>query len=156
MFDGHTPEFAAVGNERFASRQGALWIWRAAGLAALVLLATAMYWIVRLARADWLFLTGSPQSIQQSIRLAPGTPDYYSGWAQVEPDRAVDVLEKGVALNPINSSLWIQLVLAAEENGDFRKAEADLLEAMRLDTSFAPRMQVEQSQRQIYSEQDEF
>src|ERR1017187_4886040 len=139
MFDGLTPEFAAAGNERLASRQGLLWIWRAAGLAALVLLATAMYWIVRLARADWLFLTGSPQSIQQSIRLAPGTPDYYSGWAQVEPDRAVDVLEKGVALNPINSSLWIQLGLAAEENGDFRKAEADLLEAMRLDTSFAPR-----------------
>ena len=139
MFDRLTPEFAAAGSERFASRQGVLWIWRAAGLAALVLLATALYWTVRLARADWLFLKGNPQSIQQAIRLAPGNPDYNSGWAQTEPDLAVDVLEKAVALNPINSSLRIELGLAAEEKGDFRKAEASLREAMRLDTSFAPR-----------------
>ena len=112
MSDGIAPKLAA-GNERLASRQWVLWIWRAAGLAALVLLATALYWTVRLARADWLFLKGNPQSIQQAIRLATGNPDYYSGWAQAEPDRAVDVLEKAVALNPIDSSLWIELGLAA-------------------------------------------
>jgi tetratricopeptide (TPR) repeat protein len=139
MFDVLAHEFADAGNERFASRPRVLWIWRAAGLAALVPLATALYWTIRLSRADWLFLNGNPQSIQQAIRLAPGAPDYYSGWAQAEPDRAVDVLEKAVALNPINSSLRIELGLAAEEKGDFRKAEASLLEAMRLDTSFAPR-----------------
>jgi tetratricopeptide (TPR) repeat protein len=139
MLDGLTPGFAAVGNGRLASRQRVLWIWRAAGLAALVLLATALYWSVRLARADWLSLTGNSQLIQQAIRLSPGAPDYYTVWAQAEPDRAVDALEKGVALNPVNSSLWIELGLAAEEKGDFVKAEASLLEAMRLDTSFAPR-----------------
>jgi tetratricopeptide (TPR) repeat protein len=105
----------------------------------LALLAAALYWTIRLSRADWLFRTGNPQFIQQAIRLAPGNPDYYSGWAQREPERAVDILEKGVALNPIHSSLRIELGLAAEEKGDFRKAEASLLEAMRLDTSFAPR-----------------
>ncbi len=115
------------------------WAQRAAGLTAAAVALTALYWTARLARADWLFLEGNPQSIQQAIRLAPGDPDYYSGWAQTEPDRAVDVLEKAVALNPINSSLRIELGLAAEEKGDFRKAEASLREAMRLNTSFAPR-----------------
>ncbi len=115
------------------------WAQRAAGLTAAAVALTALYWTARLARADWLFLEGNPQSIQQAIRLAPGDPDYYSGWAQTEPDRAVDVLEKAVVLNPINSSLRIELGLAAEEKGDFRKAEASLREAMRLNTSFAPR-----------------
>ena len=139
MFDGLTRVFEAGKSQRFGSRQGVLWIWRATGLGALMLLAAALYWTVRLARADWLFLLGNPQSIQQAIRMAPGEPEYYSGWAQAEPGRAVDVLEKAVALNPANSSLWTELGLAAEEKGDFRRAETSLREAMRLDTSFAPR-----------------
>jgi len=137
MSDGPTTDFAAPGDERLASRQGVPWLWRAAGLAVLALLAAALYWTIRLSRADWLFRTGNPQFIQQAIRLAPGNPDYYSGWAQREPERAVDILEKGVALNPIHSSLRIELGLAAEEKGDFRKAEASLLEAMRLDKKVA-------------------
>ena len=44
MSDGLTSEFAASRNER-----PALWIRRAAGLAASLLLATALYWTVRLA-----------------------------------------------------------------------------------------------------------
>jgi tetratricopeptide (TPR) repeat protein len=139
MSDGLVSDFAASGKERFASRQGILWIWRSAGLVALLVLCLAFYWTVRFERADWLYLKGSRQSIQEAIRLAPGNPEYYGGWAQVEPDRAVEVLEKAVALNPLDSSLRIQLGLAAEERGDFRKAEASLIEATRLNTGFAPR-----------------
>ena len=113
------------------------WLYRAAGLAALALSAAGLYWSARLARADWLFLTGKSAAIQEAIRLAPGgNPEYYIGWAQVEPDRAVEISERGAALNPINSSLRIEVGLAAESKGDVRKAEASFIEQTDLAPEF--------------------
>jgi tetratricopeptide (TPR) repeat protein len=112
---------------------------RVAGLAALGLLGTALYWTVRLERADWLFVKGDAPSIRQAIRLAPGNAEYYSFLAQAEPDRAVEILKEGVALNPLDSSLRLELGLAAQQQGDFPNAEINMLDAMRLDTGFGPR-----------------
>lgn len=114
-------------------------VYRVTGLAAIGLLGTAFYWTVRLERADWLFVKGDAASIRQAIRLAPGNAEYYSALAQAEPGRAVEILQAGVDLNPRNSSLRLELGLAAEEHGDLPNAEAAMLKAMRLDTGFAPR-----------------
>lgn len=115
------------------------WMCRTAGLSALALLGPALYWTARLGYADWLFLKGDDASIVQAIRLAPGTAEYYTDLAQAEPGHAVEILERAAALNPRDSSLRVELGLAAEQQGDFRNAEANMWEAMRLDTGFAPR-----------------
>jgi len=88
---------------------------------------------------DWLFVKGDAPSIRQAIRLAPGNAEYYSFLAQAEPDRAVEILKEGVALNPLDSSLRLELGLAAQQQGDFPNAEINMLDAMRLDTGFGPR-----------------
>jgi hypothetical protein len=114
-------------------------VYRVTGLAALGLLGTALYWTVRLERADWLFVKGDASSIRQAIRLAPGNAEYYSSLAQAEPGRATQILKEGVALNPLDASLRLELGLAAEQQGDFPNAEISMLDAMRLDTGFGPR-----------------
>jgi tetratricopeptide (TPR) repeat protein len=114
-------------------------VYRLSGVASLALLLYALYSTVRLAYADWLFVKGDAASIQQAIRLAPGTAEYYSTLAQAEPANAVPVLEEAIAWTPRDASLLMELGLAEEERGDFSRAEAYLLEAMRLDTGFAPR-----------------
>lgn len=112
---------------------------RLIGALALALLAPALYWTLRLERADWLFVKGDAASIRQAIRLAPGTAEYYSGLAEAEPDGAVEVLREAVALNPQSGSLRVELGAAEECAGDFAPAEDNLLEAARLDRGFAPR-----------------
>lgn len=114
------------------------WVWRMVALAALALIGAALYLADRVAYADWLFGKGDAASIRQAIRLAPGTAAYYSSLAQAEPGRAVEILEKAAALNPLDSSLRLDLGAAAERRGDFPKAEASLLTAARLDPGFAP------------------
>lgn len=125
--------------ERAMELNAQQWTYRAAGLAALGLLCTALYSTIRLQRADWLFVKGDAASIRHAIRLAPGNAEYYSALAQAEPDRAVAILQEAVSLDPRNAGLLVELGLAAEQQGDFRGAEASLLEATRLDTGYAPR-----------------
>ena len=115
------------------------WAQRAAGLAAAATALTALYWTARVALSDWVFLEWNAQAIRRAVRLAPGNAEYYSGWAEIEPDRAVTALEMAVALNPASSVLRIELGRAAEEKGDYRKAEASLLRAVEMNNNFAPR-----------------
>jgi tetratricopeptide (TPR) repeat protein len=112
---------------------------RFTGLAWLAVLACALYWTVRLQRADWLFVKGDAASIREAIRLAPGNVEYASALAEAEPARAVEILKSAAAQNPLDGGLRVQLGLAEEKRGDFVHAEADLLEAGRLDRGFAPR-----------------
>ena len=114
-------------------------VYRVTGLAALGLLGTALYWTVRLEHADWLFVKGDAASIREAIRLAPGNAEYYSSLAQADPDNAVPILKEGVALNPLDACLRLELGLAAQQQGDFPDAESNLLDAARLDTGFGPR-----------------
>ena len=114
-------------------------VYRITAVASLALIVTALYWTVRLERADWLFMKGDAVSIRQAISLAPGNAEYYSSLARAEPDRAAAILTEAVALNPLDASLRVELGVAEERHGDLPGGEAHLLEAMRLDTGFAPR-----------------
>jgi tetratricopeptide (TPR) repeat protein len=100
---------------------------------------TALYWTARVALSDWVFLEWNAQAIRRAVRLAPGNAEYYSGWAEIEPGRAVTALETAVALNPASSLLRVELGQAAEAKGDYPKAEASLLRAVAMNNNFAPR-----------------
>jgi tetratricopeptide (TPR) repeat protein len=139
MSDRPIQEFQADGNGRFAVGRVLPWVWRAGGLLALAALLTALYWTIRVAWSDWAFREWNPQSIRRAIRLAPGSPNYYRGWAEIEPAVAVAALEKAATLNPVNSDIRIELSTAAEAKQDYRNAEASLLKAVELDKTFAPR-----------------
>ena len=115
------------------------WVLRTVGAMALAVFGFAGYWTVRIALADWIFLTGTPQAIRHAIRLSPGNPAYLSSLAQADPGAAVDEIETAVELSPADSGLRIELGLAFEERGDFVKAEANLEKALDLDKTFAPR-----------------
>jgi tetratricopeptide (TPR) repeat protein len=112
---------------------------RFTGLAWRAVLVCALYWTVRLERADWLFVKGDAASMREAMRLAPGNAEYASALAEAEPARAVEILRDAVARNPLDGGLRLELGLAEEERGDLVQAEADLIEAERLDQGFAPR-----------------
>ncbi len=95
----------------------------------------ACYWSARWAIADYAIRSG----VQLALRLAPGNPDYYVRLAQAEPALALSALQRAAELNPLSSSVWIELAGAAEEHNDFRRAESSLLRAVQLDKTFAPR-----------------
>jgi|CZKX01.1.fsa_nt_gi tetratricopeptide (TPR) repeat protein len=60
-------------------------------------------------------------------------------WLKLKPALALSALERAAVLNPLNSSVWIELAGAAEAHNDFRAAESSLLRAVKLDKTFAPR-----------------
>lgn len=122
-----------------ASRWWLRWARRVAGLTAAAVALTALYWTARVALSDWVFLEWNAQAIRRAVRLAPGNAEYYSGWAEIEPGRAVTALETAVALNPASSLLRVELGQAAEAKGDYPKAEASLLRAVAMNNNFAPR-----------------
>jgi len=99
----------------------------------------ACYWSIRLGYADLVATDRSRVTLEQAIRLAPGNPEYYVRLAQADPPSAVSAMEKAAALNPLNSALWMELSRVAEEQQDFRRAENALLNAVRVDKTFAPR-----------------
>jgi tetratricopeptide (TPR) repeat protein len=99
----------------------------------------ACYWSARWAIADYAMQNPSRSRIERALRLAPGNPDYYMRLAQVEPALALSALERAAVLNPLNSSVWIELAGAAEAHNDFRAAESSLLRAVQVDKTFAPR-----------------
>ena len=109
------------------------------GLAVAATMGTGLYWTVRIELSDWVYLKWNAKTIRRAVALAPGNPEYYRGWAEIEPEGAVAALEKAVELSPGNSILWIALGEAAEEKGDYRLGEASLIHAMELDNNFAPR-----------------
>ena len=112
---------------------------RFTGLAWVAVLVCALYWTVRLERADWLFVKGDAGSMREAMRLAPGNAEYASALAEAEPARAVEILRNAAARNPLDGGLRVELGLAEEERGDLVQAEADLIESERLDRGFAPR-----------------
>jgi hypothetical protein len=112
---------------------------RVTGVASLALSLWALYWTLRVERADWLFVRGDAASIRQAMLLAPGHAEYSSALADVDPDRALPILREAVVRNPLDGGLQVQLGLAEERQGDFAGAEASLRRATRLDRGFGPR-----------------
>src|SRR5579862_8641844 len=72
------------------------------------------YWTIRVAWADWIFLQDYPQSVPRAVSLVPTNPGYYRDLAQVDHTHAVPLLEQAARLDPDNSSIYIELGLAAE------------------------------------------
>jgi hypothetical protein len=112
---------------------------RVTGVAWLALLMWALWWTVRLERADWLFVKGDEASIRQAMRWAPGNAEYASALAEAEPGRSAEILNEAEARNPLDGGLRLELGLAKEQRGDFAGAERDMREAALLDRGFGPR-----------------
>jgi tetratricopeptide (TPR) repeat protein len=114
----------------------------AGGLLALVSLAAAAWFSVRLARADAEFREGTPQGVARALELAPRNTAYLSLRAlQVDYDGGDPrpLLESIARLNPNASAPRIRLGLDAEVRGDLAGAERYLLDAARVDRQYEPR-----------------
>jgi tetratricopeptide (TPR) repeat protein len=100
---------------------------------------------MRLAYADYLYSREELESVVRAVRLAPGNAEYYVRQADLlDQARASNTqqeaaLERAVALNPRDSSVWIELGLRAEITGEPARAERCLLEAARVDRTQQPR-----------------
>ena len=118
---------------------------RAIILAGVAVVGVAVYWSLRITYADMLFTRDTVNSVERAIRLVPGNARYYVRQADLLQQAGADeklpeaALERAVALNPRDSQVWIDLGLRAEMKGRFSEAEAYLLEAARVDTTYQPR-----------------
>ncbi len=113
-----------------------------ARIVALVVLAAAAFFSIRLAVADHQFRRGTPASVARALALLPGNTSYLALRAlQLDYDNqdAGPLLERAARLNPLASAPRIRLGIAAEARGDFAGAEKWLLDAARVDHQFEPR-----------------
>ena len=102
----------------------------------------ALYWSVRLARADALSRQGSARDAAGAVQLAPFNADYWLRWAdlaEVSGERAEGALAKAEALNPETAAVWIRAGINAESAGDYKKAEYCLLRAAHVSRQYEPR-----------------
>ena len=93
----------------------------------------------KIARADHLFRRDTAQSVRAAIALVPDQSKYYARLAQLEPDRAEELLEKTLAINRYDSKAAIDLALIREARGDPAGAEKLLLEAFAVDRTYLTR-----------------
>jgi tetratricopeptide (TPR) repeat protein len=113
-----------------------------ARVVAIVALAAAAFFSIRLAIADHQFRLRTPASVARALALLPGNTAYLALRAlQLDYDNqdAGPLLERAARLNPLASEPRIRLGLAAETRGDFVAAERWLLDAARVDHQFEPR-----------------
>ena len=122
------------------------YVQRALTYFALLMLAAASWWSIRLARADAAFRHRSPAEIARAIELAPENATYLATLAlqgeyagQDTTPLVTDVFEDIAALNPRSSAPRIRLGLAAELRGDNVAAERWLQEAFSVDRQFETR-----------------
>jgi tetratricopeptide (TPR) repeat protein len=92
-----------------------------------------------LARADYLFRQDTEQSIRSAIRLVPDGWQYYMRLAQFDRAHAQQLLATSLQLNPYDAQANIELGLQYESDGDFVRAEKQLLQAYEVDHTYLPR-----------------
>jgi tetratricopeptide (TPR) repeat protein len=90
----------------------------------------ASFWALRLAYADYLFRSGSPENIRRAAELVPFDADYQARSGN---------LRRAVELNPYLASAWLDLAAEAEARGDLVEAERCLNRAAEVDKTFEPR-----------------
>lgn len=118
------------------------YVQRALTFLALLLLAVASWWSIRLARADAAFRHRSPAEVARAIEIAPENSTYLATLAlqgEYAGQDTTSLLEDIAALNPRSSAPRIRLGLAAELRGDNVAAERWLLEAFSVDRQFETR-----------------
>ena len=115
---------------------------RGVAILALLVLAAAAWWSVRLARADAAFRKGTPPEVARAIELEPDSGEYLARLAlqaEYSGQDSAPLLEEMAALNPRASAPRIRLGLAAELKGDPAAAERWLLDAFSVDRQFETR-----------------
>ena len=94
---------------------------------------------LELARADYLFKQDTEASIRSAIRLVPDGWEYYMRLAQFDQPHAQELLNTSLQLNRYDAQADIELGLQYEADGDFGRAEKQLLEAFEVDHTYLPR-----------------
>lgn len=115
---------------------------RSLAILALLALAVAAWWSIRLARADQAFRRRSPAEVARAIELTPENTGYLATLALQAAYSGQDanpLWEEMAALNPRASAPRIRLGLAAELRGDNAGAERWLREAFAVDRQFETR-----------------
>ena len=92
-----------------------------------------------LARADYLFKQDTEAPIRSAIRLVPDAWEYYMRLAQFDRAHARELLITSLRLNRYDAQANIELGLQYEADGDFGRAEKQLLEAYEVDHTYLPR-----------------
>jgi hypothetical protein len=103
---------------------------RAAVIVALAAALAGAWRAARLAWADILYQRGGEPNIRRAIALEPERAEYAL---------ALGDLERAARLNPRDSATLIELGVRAEMRGDTAGAERRLLDAARVDRTYAPR-----------------
>jgi tetratricopeptide (TPR) repeat protein len=92
-----------------------------------------------LARADYQFRQDTEESIRKAIRLMPDGWEYYMRLAQFDRAHARELLTTSLRLNRFDAQADIELGLQYEADGDYARAEKQLLEAYEVDHTYLPR-----------------
>ncbi|MGC9293581.1 MAG: tetratricopeptide repeat protein [Acidobacteriaceae bacterium] len=104
--------------------------------------ALAITWTLRIGLADIYYQQYTLVSIEKAARLTPSRADYPEQIAwflrDTEEQRAVQALERAVALNPYDANAWIQLGLIDEANDRLPEASRCLHHAASIDHTFLP------------------
>jgi hypothetical protein len=110
---------------------------------ALVGLAAAAAWSFRVAVSDHYARAVTDSGLEQAIVWSPGQSLNYvrlsSLITDTDPGKAEQLLQRAVALNPLDSRSWIDLALRHEMNGNLPAAEQELLRAAGTDRQYLPR-----------------
>jgi hypothetical protein len=91
------------------------------------------------ARADYLFQKDTEKSVRAAIRLVPDGWEYYMRLAQFDRTHARELLATSLRLNRYDAQADIELGLQYEAEGDFSRAQKQLLEAYEVDHTYLPR-----------------
>ena len=105
--------------------------------------AAAARWSLRLGWADYWFRQETLEGTRKALAITPGQASYYYRlallYSEDDPVRAIDSLERALALNPADAQSWIDLGLQYETAGDHSRAERCLLRAASEDAGYLPR-----------------
>ena len=115
---------------------------RTIAVIALLVIAIAASFSIRLAVADAAFRKHTPEGVARALHILPDSVSYLM-WRALQMDYddadSTALLERAARVDPVSSAPRIRLGLAAETRGDFLGAERWLLDAARVDHQFEPR-----------------
>jgi tetratricopeptide (TPR) repeat protein len=103
---------------------------------------TGIVWNLLFSIADLEARRNQPQSTRLAMRLMPQNGAYAAQLADEvyasDPQEAESLLRRAVKLNAYDPASWVQLALLYEARHDLPKAEAALLKAAAVDSTFVP------------------
>lgn len=110
--------------------------------AVMLLSITATWSVIKVTRAKSLARSATIESLSQAIALDPENAPYYMKRADLKQIAGLDAtsdLLQAAAINSLDASVWIQLGLNAEQQGDILAAEKFLLRSATVSKLYQPR-----------------